>query len=151
MRISRRLAVILAVSVGLNLFLGGVMTAHWLFNGDRSPRERSFFQREAARADLSAPHRKTVDAIWDRHRPAMRGHIRALRESRREVRRLLKAETLDPDALAAARRTYDRNRQQVRAVVRQAVDEISAALPDAERRKYFETGFKRTRRAPRKN
>ncbi|MEQ8194537.1 MAG: periplasmic heavy metal sensor [Rhodospirillales bacterium] len=146
MRISRRLAIVLAASIGLNLFLGGMLTAHYLF-GDDQKRTRGFFQRDAARAELSEPHRKTVDAIWDKHRPVMRGHLRALRESRREVRRLLRAEKVDTAAIAKARQQYDASQQQVRVSVRRAVDEISAALPDAERRKYFETGFKRSRRS----
>lgn len=146
MRLSRRLAVVLAASLALNLFLGGMLTAHWLFRGP-PPHERGgrFFDRQAALEAIDAEHRAGVQAILARNEPELRARMRAVREARREVRRQLMGDPIDHEALAQAHAELAARGQEAHARMQANVAEIAAALPAAERRRFFEASFKRRR------
>ncbi len=146
MRLSRRLAVVLAVSLALNLFLGGMITAHWLLRGP-PPHERGgrFFDRHAALQAIGEEHRALVESIWARNEPELRERMHAVRAARREVRRQLMSDPLDREALALAHESLAARAQEAHARMRANIAEIATALPAEARRRYFEASFRRRR------
>ena len=149
MRLSRRLALVLAVSLGLNLFLGGMLASQWLFHGapfaahPRGAHPPGPFDREAARNALDEDYRAVVDEIWERNRPSLRQSVRGLREGREAVRRELLADPFDPAALAQAHEALAQRMQTMRGVMEAHVIEIAQALPADQRRRYFEASMRR--------
>lgn len=147
-RPNRTLSALLFLSVALNLFLGGVLASHWLFRpppwddggpGDRLPP----LHRLADGAGLDPPYRDQVTALWLDQRPRLHRQMRAVREARRQVHRLLTAETLDRAALATAQETLSQRLTAARAAMQDHLLEVAALLPPEQRRAYFEAGLRR--------
>ena len=90
---ARRLWILLIVSLSSNLFLGGLFAGKLIF--DRKPlppgpRLRVDL-RHAMRA-LQPASREKADTLWRLRRPDLRQRLRAVREARRNLRRLLSRE-----------------------------------------------------------
>jgi len=151
MRTPRRLAFFLAISIGLNLFLGGVIASHLFWRGDHwrmgEPRaekiSRHIFHRRAAAATLDGDHRHMADEIWRQGREGHRAHFRAMRQSRQEIRQILTADDFDPKALAAAYETLNQQLSTARSGLGVAISEIAEKLPPEARKRYFDAGFRR--------
>ncbi|MFT6583194.1 MAG: putative membrane protein [Alphaproteobacteria bacterium] len=151
MRTPRRLAFILAISIGLNLFLGGVIASHLFWRGDHwrmgapgaEKISRHIFHRRAAAATLNDDHRHMANEIWHQSRQGHRSHFRAMRQSRQEIRQILIADDFDPKALTVA---YEKLNQQIttaRSGLGGAIAEIAEKLPTEARKRYFDAGFRR--------
>ncbi len=147
-RPSRRLALVLAASLGLNLFLGGMMASQWLFHGPpfsahpRGAHSPGPFDRKAARAALDEEYRAVVDEIWERNRPSLRQGVRGLRQGREAVKRQLLADAFDPEALKRAHEDLAERMQSMRGVIEAHVLEIAEVLPADQRRLYFEASLR---------
>ena len=141
---SRRLSIALLASLALNLFLGGMLTSQWIFAERHGrPHHVGRFDREGARAAIDEQYRAAVDAIWRRHKKALRGRFREMREVRRRLRQELLAEEFDQAALA---RTYEELHARglaARNLLGKPLAEIAAALPAEQRKRYFQAGFAR--------
>lgn len=142
MRTTRRLSIALLASLALNLFLGGMLSSQWIF-ADRHDRPRHVgrFDREGARAAIGEQHRAAVDAIWQRHKTALRGRVREVREVRRRLRQQLVAEQLDQAALAQTYEELHARGLAARNLLGKPLAEIAAALPAEQRKRYFQAGF----------
>ena len=103
MRTSRKLSIVLVVSLALNLFLGGTFASHWMF-GDEGRRGsfRGPMHHAAAPQKLGEAHQGMVDEIWQQHRPLIRENIGDMRQARRVVRNALIADPFDRKALDTA-------------------------------------------------
>jgi len=144
---SRRLSIALLASLALNLFLGGMLTSQWIFaerHGRPHPVGR--FDREGARAAIDEQHRPAVDAIWQRHKSALRGRVRELRDVRRRLRQQLVAEELDRAALAQTYEELHTRGLAARDLLGKPLAEIAAALPAEQRKRYFQAGFAKSRK-----
>jgi len=142
MRTTRRLSIALLASLALNLFLGGMLTSQWIF-ADRKDRPHHVgrFDRQGARAAIDEQYRPAVDAVWQRHKAALRGRVRAVREVRRRLRQQLVAEELDQAALAQTYEELHARGLAARNLLGKPLAEIAAALPAEERKRYFQAGF----------
>lgn len=143
---NRRLAIALVASLALNLFLGGMMTASWLFREEPPPGfpRPGLFDRQAALSAIGEEHRPAIEAIWAKNGPELRRRVRALREARDAIRRQLTADSFDPAALAEAHALLEERGRAAHAAMQANIAEVAAALPDEERQRYFEA----TRRRP---
>lgn len=149
MRTTRRLSIALLVSLALNLFLGGMITSQWIF-GERHgrPGHVGRFDRQGARAAIDEQYRPEVDVVWQRHKAALRGKFREVRQVRRRLRELLVAEELDQAALAETYGELHERGLAARSLLGRPLAEIAAALPADQRRRYFEAGFAKRRKGP---
>lgn len=104
----RTLAIALAVSVGLNLFLGGMIASAWLAKrqyqargGEIATLARPFDLRRGFEA-VGPQARALAREIRTRHAAPLREAGQEMREARGEIRELLTAEPLDAAALRDA-------------------------------------------------
>ena len=101
MRISRKLSIILVISIALNLLLGGSIASHWLFRGDSvTAGFRGPLHHTAAREKLSGGNQAKVDQIWHQRRAIHRENIHAMRDARRHVYDAIVADPFDRHHLA---------------------------------------------------
>lgn len=154
MRTPRRLALILAISLGLNLFLGGIVATHVFWRGEQwrmgSPggakMSRHMFHRRAAAATLEGEHRRMADDIWQRGRDGHHRYFKAMRQSREDIRRLLIADEFDRNALATAYVSLNQQLSSARSGLGETIAQIAERLPPDARKRYFEAGFRKSDR-----
>lgn len=139
MRLSRRLSILLMLSLGMNLFLAGVLVTQWL--AGRPMEVAGPFNRDAAHAALSDDYRRVVKDIWERNQPIVRGHLYEAREIRRQIRQQLNADVLDKEGLETSFMTLRDTMVPLSVRIFATVVEIAESLPVDERRRYFEAGF----------
>lgn len=139
-RLSKRgLSIALIASLGINLFLAGmIVTATIYHKGGRgwSGYERSFPHR-SARHSLEGDSRKKVDEIWREARPDLRMRLREVRQARREIRRQLRADTLDRSALDRAFAAFRTSTNAAHNAMHALIGRIAETLNAEERRSYF--------------
>lgn len=146
MRITRSLSLMLYTSLALNVLLGGLWIGQWFFDGKNHPRRAGQFDRQAARAELSESSQVIVDKIWAEHRKKMKSRIKNSLDTRQQVQSLLLSENFDRKALTEAQKMSHNSSRQAKFSVHDVIADIADALPDAERKKYFETGFSRLKK-----
>jgi uncharacterized membrane protein len=138
--VSRYLAAGLAVSVAVNLFLAGMITAGWLMGRDPEVAAREapppFFRR--GMAALSEEVRPIVEDVRRRHAREIVQNTREVRAARREVREALSAGELDRARLEAAFQTLRQRTDRAQSAIHGLMVEIAAALPPDQRREFFE-------------
>jgi uncharacterized membrane protein len=160
----RRLGILLAVSVALNVFLLGFLCAQWLRPHPAAPlperdtsAPRSPASGETARgtpstlldwsaAESLAERNPALRQLLERDRAALRDDRRAVRESRARVRRALAAEPVNPEELARALEALRTSSDRAQARVHVLLQELAPKLPAEERRRLAEP----KRRGPRR-
>lgn len=129
----KRLGVLLALSLGLNLFLLAYGGARWLRRPDTS----------ALHAGRGEHHGRGLGPLLGPPSPELRGQHRALSEARRNVGLALEAEPFDPEklslALAALRSSTSRSQE----MLHQKLIERAAQLPPDARAKLAKSRFVR--------
>jgi uncharacterized membrane protein len=146
MRTSRKISVVLVISLALNLLFGGAIASHWMFRGDGSKGGfRGPLHHTPARGKLGSDHQGMVDKIWQQHRPMLRENIGTMREARRVVRDMLIADPFNRKALDAAYLDLHQPLLEARTAMATTVGNIAEKLPAAECQAYFKEGFKRFR------
>jgi Spy/CpxP family protein refolding chaperone len=109
--ISKKLAILLVVSLGLNLFMVGLFTSRWFFS-ERDTRAIAepvfaggrggpFMMRWLLNAS-DETSREEVDKIWDKRGDSLKNSAGEMRKARRRVKMLLSSKTPDPEALKTA-------------------------------------------------
>ena len=139
-RLSKRgLGIALIVSLGVNLFLAGMIVTGALYHkrgGDMAGYGRPF-PHWSARRSLEGESRAKVDAIWREARPDMRMRIREVRRARRDIRRQLRADTLDRPALDKAFAALRASTTGTHNAMHGLIGRIAETLNAEERRQYF--------------
>ncbi|UCH73812.1 MAG: periplasmic heavy metal sensor [Rhodospirillales bacterium] len=146
---SRRLAIALAVSVGLNLFLAGMIASAWIAKRHYADRP----DRPAAALAGGFDFRRGLAALGDEARPIAREIRRdfapRLRESGREVRAarqdvgaLLLREDLDPAALQDAFGELRQATDNAQATMHEALIETMTRLDTDQRRAFLEAAMR---------
>jgi uncharacterized membrane protein len=144
MRISRKLSIILVISIALNLLLGGSIASHWLFRGDSvTAGFRGPLHHTAAREKLSGGNQAKVDQIWHQRRAIHRENIHAMRDARRHVYDAIVADPFDRSTLDIAYADLHQRLLKARTGMARTLGDIAAELPAAERQAYFKEGFRR--------
>jgi len=139
-RLSKRgLGIALIVSLGINLFLAGMIVTGALYHkrgGGVAGYDRPFPHWSARRA-LDGESRRKVDSIWREARPDLRSRIREVRKARRGIRRQLRADTLDRSALDKAFAALRASTSNAHNAMHALIGRIAETLSAEERRRYF--------------
>ncbi len=149
---TRKLAIALAVSIGLNLFLGGAIASAWLvkrqYGGLRPPPQAGMagdFDFRGGLAALGGEARPLAREIRREHGPRLREAGKAMQDARREVGRMLRADAIDPVALDKALSDLRERADEAQAVMHEVLMEAITKLTPDQRRKFLEAA---TRRGP---
>lgn len=139
-RAAKWLALALLVSLGLNLFLGGLLAGRYF-----GPQHRTFARSEAYERPgqdffrrligrVPAEHRGAFEDVLNAKRPDMDRASQALRESRMKVREAVRAEPFDKARLEAAFGDVRERNMALQKSVHEAMAEAVQALPADVRR-----------------
>lgn len=137
-KIPRRLAVALALSLAINLFLAGMISAGWLAESESVAREGPprFFRNGLA--GLDADIRPAVEEVRRRHARKIVPLTREMRAARREMRQALAAPELDRIKLEAAFENLRRRSVGAQTAIHALMLEIAETLGPAQRKQFFE-------------
>ena len=152
-----KLAIALAVSIGLNLFLGGAIASAWLvkrqYGGLRPPPQAGMagdFNFRGGLAALGGEARPLAREIRREHGPRLREAGKAMQDARREVGRMLRAEEIDPAALDKTLSDLRERADEAQAVMHQVLMEAITKLTPDQRRKFLEAAMQRGPRGDRR-
>ncbi len=147
---TRKLAIVLAVSIGLNLFLGGAIASAWLvkrqYGGLRPPPQVGMagdFDFRGGLAALGSEARPLAREIRREYGPRLREAGKAMQDARREVGRMLRADQIDPVALDVALADIRKRSDDAQAVMHQVLMEAITKLTPDQRRKFIEAAMRR--------
>ncbi len=150
-RTTRRLAIALVISLGLNLFIGGMVMSAWLTKrhfGQRQPQIGAMMRPLDLRKGIAAlgdADRPTIARIRERFGPALRQQGREMHKAQRDVGRLLKAEELDPAELEAALERLRRGSDAAQEAMHAMMVGIVGELTPEPRRRFFEAAVRKPR------
>ena len=143
----RLFAIVLFVSLGLNVFLGGILAGHWLADDSAAapvPPSTTLVPRQGERDADKGPggwlfrrmaqslpdeHRATFEAIIARHRPAMAKAATSIRTARSQVHAAMTNEPFDRATLDAAFAELRAGNDVLQAEIQSAIAEAAQALP----------------------
>lgn len=146
---TRRLAIALAISVGFNLFLGGMISSAWTVKrqfGNKPPGAAAMTRPLDLRGGIAAlddSARPQVRALRKRFGPALRERGAEMRTARREVGELLGSRNLDAADLEAALARLRRASDSAQGAMHEMMIGIVAELPPDQRRIFFEAAVRR--------
>lgn len=131
MTLSRRTAIalgaLLVLSLCLNLFVAGLVVAR--MGGPGRGADAAMARQERFFRSLPEEAQPVVREVFREHRPEISARFARLREARREVATLLRAETLDRGALDAAMAEVRARGAEAQEVLHAAMAEAAARLP----------------------
>lgn len=137
---------LLVVSLGLNLFLGGLMLGRWFsgppmmrqmaMHGERGPGgEPGRFLMQRMAASLPAEHRPVFEAAIEKHRDRITQAATQAREARDTARDALNKEPFDRAALERAFEAVRSRNDALQQEIQAAIADAAANLPpDARQR-----------------
>ncbi|HSE79866.1 MAG TPA: periplasmic heavy metal sensor [Alphaproteobacteria bacterium] len=134
-RAAKWLALALLVSLGVNLFLGGLLAGRYF-----GPQHRTFARSEAYERPgqeffrrligrVPAEHRAAFEDVLSAKRPDMERTSQALRESRTKIREAVRAEPFDRAKLEAAFAEVRERNMALQKSVHEAMAEAVQKLP----------------------
>ena len=133
----KRLWIALAISLTLNLFGLGFMSARWLHGpgGDHHGPRGPFFGPRGLLLDseLGGSMDAEVRGVMERHRESLRAQREQLREARQAVGAALGSEPFDAEALKQALARLRQATGESQALMHAALIEIAPALTHAQR------------------
>ena len=143
---ARKLAIALLVSVGLNLFLGGMIASAWIAKRHYDERPgrppvaglAGDFNFRSGIEALGREARPMAREIRREYSPRFREAGGAMHEARREVGRILRGDDLDPAALEAALGELRRRSDAAQAVMHEVLVKTVSSLTSEQRRKFLE-------------
>ncbi|SME91823.1 protein refolding chaperone Spy/CpxP family [Tistlia consotensis] len=137
-RSQKLLALALAVSVAINLFVAGAVVSRHFFG---PPPHGDWASKKEAVEVLPEAERKRIEQIWESGRDTVRQDFRAMRAARQRYREILTAETFDPAAAQAVLDQLYAKRAEVRETMEQKIMAIATSLPADQRQAYFKAFF----------
>lgn len=147
---TRKLAIALAISIGLNLFLGGAIASAWLvkrhYAGLRPPLQAGMagdFNFRGGLAALGNEARPLAREIRREHGPRLREAGKEIREARQDIARLLRADTIDPAELSKALAVLRQRSDEAQAVMHEVLVKAMTSLTPDQRRKFLEAAIRR--------
>jgi uncharacterized membrane protein len=159
-RALRWLAIGLFVSIGVNLFLGGLVVGRWFageppriarFGGEFGNAPDRFTQTMLRRMSDALPsqHREQFDAVMRERRREADAHFEKINESRRRVREALGAERFDRAALEAASADLRLRQIELQKTLQDGIIAAAAQLPPEARRSLADWAGRHEARRPR--
>ncbi|SDD31524.1 periplasmic heavy metal sensor [Kordiimonas lacus] len=143
--------VLLAASLAVNLFIGGVMLGRQIRGEEGpmgSPRERVEFNLRRLASYLPESEQDQLRMIMRDHRQKLRGHFREMRVSEQRIKDLLLAETVDLSALEAALDSHQTKAEELKAPLRDIILNVVAKLDQETRKALADDLFERRRPGP---
>jgi len=138
--------VLLAASLAVNLFIGGVILGRQFRaeDGPRgAPRERVEFNLRRLAAYLPESEQDALREILQDHRRSLRTHFRDMRQSEQRIKDLLGAESVDLPALEAALESHQAKAEELKAPLRDIILNVVAKLDQETRKALAEDLFER--------
>ena len=138
--------ILLIGSLGLNVFLGGLLAGHWVA-GLSEPRAMAFGQprgpgappgrmiTDRMAAALPADDRPRFEAIMAKHRPAVTEAAARFHEARDKVRDVLAKEPFDPAALDRAFAEQRERNTALQVAIQTSIAEAASNLPPEARQR----------------
>ena len=149
---------LLAGSLAVNLFLGGVLAGGWIRDLRDPPTARAAFHLGPPRLDiprmaerLPEPARGVAGEILERRGQAIGAAFRALREARREAHEALVAEPFEAARLGRAFETLRARSSRAHALVHAAMSELVERVEPETRRQLAEHMMRRRGRHGRRH
>ena len=141
---ARRLWIVLILSLSANLFLGGLVAGKFIFD-TKPPRHgpRLRLDMRNAMQVLQPTERAKAAQLWRLRRPEMRTKLRAVRQARRKLRRVLQAENTTQAQIDEAFAEVKKRGGEAQAVFQNVLRDIATALPADQRKAFFRAAFKR--------
>jgi uncharacterized membrane protein len=137
----RTLLTVLGISVALNLFFLGVLTARaWQRAEWRAHREaRSGFNEP--RRGPGPPRAEPMRWLSDAERAELRPRRKALRNTRQEAEQMLRAEQFEPERFRAALAALRVETEQIQASVHELLIRRAASMNVEERRRLADSNW----------
>lgn len=153
---TRKLSLMLAISIGFNLFLGGAIASAWLVKrqyGDAPPPRAGMageFNFRGGLAALGGESRPLAREIRREYTPRLRKAGKAMHIARREVDRMLRADEIDPAKLDKALSALRARSNEAQAEMHEVLMESIKKLTPDQRRKFLEAAMQRGPRGDRR-
>lgn len=153
---TRKLAIALAISIGLNLFLGGAIASAWLVKrqyGEAPPPRAGMagdFDFRGGLAALGGEARPLAREIRRKYGPRLREAGKAMHDARREAGRMLRADDIDPAELDKTLSALRARSDEAQAVMHGVLMEAMTNLTPDQRREFLEAAMRRGRRGDRR-
>lgn len=141
---ARRLWIVLILSLAGNLFLGGLVAGKLIY--DNQPQRHGPRLRVDLRHGmevLKPAEREKATKMWRLRRPELRTRLRAVREARRKLRRVLEAEGSTQAQIEDAFAEAHKRSSDVQVAFRSVLRDIAVALPEDQRKAFFRAVFRR--------
>jgi uncharacterized membrane protein len=137
--LAKKWAIALVVSLALNLFLGGMMTARWMMRPPGSPHRGMGMKVRSLKSSLGrhldpSVH-ETLERVDAKHRETVRGRMKEAAEASRLAQEALADEDFDEAKAKQAFADARAKQAAAREAMQNALIELAAALPPAERAK----------------
>jgi uncharacterized membrane protein len=139
--------IVLIASLGLNLFLGGLMAGRWFSGpphrmaatqGERGPAGEPGRILQRMAQTLPPEHRPAFEAAIAKHRDRIAQAATQAREARDLVRDILRKDPLDRAALDSAFETLRTSNVALQAEIQQTIADAAAGLPVSARHRLTE-------------
>lgn len=135
---TRWLAIVLAVSVALNLFFLGLFSAR-AFQRSEIRRERSPYGATAGDSRRLRQRQRPFDWMTDAEREQLRPRRKALRGLRREVEGALRADPFEPEKLSQALSELRRETDGIQASAHEFMRRRAEGMTGEERRRLADS------------
>lgn len=122
------LVVVLVLSLGCNLFIGGILLGRHFVGPPRNPDAILGRMIERMSASLTPSDRGALERTFAAHRGEFADHFTALGQARAAIRRAMAAEPFDRGALSAALDNVDIQRAALAGVFRAVFLEVATEI-----------------------
>jgi uncharacterized membrane protein len=153
---TRKLAIVLAISIGFNLFLGGAIASAWLVKrqyGDAPPPRAGMagdFDFRGGLAALGGEARPLAREIRREYAPRLREAGQAMHDARREVGGMLRADEIDTAELDKALAELRKRADEAQMVMHGVLMEAMMNLTPEQRRIFLKAAMQRGPRGDRR-
>ncbi|MBE9558782.1 MAG: periplasmic heavy metal sensor [Proteobacteria bacterium] len=153
---TRKLAIVLSISIGFNLFLCGAIASAWLVKrqyGDGPPPRAGMagdFDFRGGLAALGGEARPLAREVRREYGPRLREAGKAMHDARREVGGMLRADEIDPAELDKALAKLRKRSDEAQAVMHELLTEAVTELTPDQRRKFLKAAMERGPRGGRR-
>ena len=143
----RTLIILLIVSGGLNLFFAGVIVTSIVVHdrrhgGIQGVNRRAGFRLFMAVRNLDEPHRTRALALLRAKRPEIRTKIRAVRQARRDLGRMLRRGDSSAANIEAGFRRLHNARGEAQVALHALVRVIAEKLTPDQRKRFYQAAFR---------
>lgn len=143
---SKKLAILLVVSLGFNLFMVGVFASRWFFpepntgSGEEphiAEGRGGLFMMKGFLNTTNKSSRKEVEKVWDKQGDNLKNAVMEMHKARQEVKKLLSSETPNQATLRTAFTTLQKRTAASQAAMHDIMIETALRLTPEQRQTMF--------------